>query len=1078
MNRGMPPRRAGAPRLIEWTGERAVPWAPDAQMLYEHYHRYLWAGALVHGRRVLDVGSGEGFGAALLADVAASVTGIDVDERTVEHSQMNYAAEGLSFSVGSATDLGHLPDGAFDAIVAFEILEHVDKQAQMLAEIERLLADDGILIISTPDRRAYSEATGQVNPFHVRELSEPEFRALLQARFPHTRFFGQRAATGSRIETLEAHPGQAASHYRIARAGEDWQPVGPASPLYVLAVAGRGELPPVPDGSTLSDYGLTALHEALRAEREAEAAATATAEARQARARAAIEAEATARAAAEAQAAAGARAATEAEARAAEAATAAAQALALRDREAVTWAREVDLLAQQVSATEERRARERAEHEAATAHMRRELQRIGESVTWRAFQKGRNRLYGLLGGRDSALSHALSGTLRLVGRLATWRKQRVAGPAAVPAERGSRGPVIRFPTFEHPVVSIVIAVYDGAELTERCLRAILHSTDQVPYEIIVVDDGEDPALRELLDAVSGIVVLRNEQNLGYLRSVNRGSAEARGTHLVQLNNDTEPQPGWLASLLTRLDSDEQIGVVVAKLLFPDGRLQEAGSIVWRDGSAWNYGHGADEAAFPYNFARDVDYGSAAAMLVRGSLWRELGGFDERYGPGYYEDVDLCFAARAHGARVVYEPNARVIHVLGGSMGTDVTVGAKRYQVINRDTFAGKWAAALEEQLPGPAEERIDTAADRRRGRRVFVVDHAVPAPDQDAGSLRMFHLVQNLVELGYRVTFLPDNGAAPAPYTAQLQTLGVEVLYGPLNLPARLVGIAAETELAILSRPYVAARFLHLVREYLPGARVAYDTVDLHYVRERRRAELEGSPDLARSESFKELELGLARGVDVTLTVSEEEAEQLRTDAPGVVVEVVPLANPVWAQVPPRERRAGLLFVGNFAHTPNIDAATFLVRRIMPLVWRRQPGIRVTIAGGNAPAEVRALSAPNVDVAGWVPDLDPLVAGAAAMVAPLRYGAGVKGKVAQALASGLPVITTTLGAEGIDAEAGSEILIGDDPEELAARILELLADDELWRRLSENGQALLRRTSSPEAQRETLVRLLDGVTAS
>lgn len=295
---------------------------------------------------------------------------------------------------------------------------------------------------------------------------------------------------------------------------------------------------------------------------------------------------------------------------------------------------------------------------------------------------------------------------------------RLAIERAADRELGRRataalaGRPIAFPPVERPVVSIVITVHAGAALTERCLRALLHAGDAVPFEVVVVDDGDDPAVAALLDDVAGIRVLRNRPSLGYLRSANRGAAAARGTHVVQLNNDTEPQPGWLDALVARL-GDDDVGVVAAKLLFPDGRLQEAGSIVWADGQGWNYGIGEDETAPAYNVPRDVDYGSAAALLVRGSLWRDLGGFDERFSPAYYEDVDLCFAARARGLRVVYEPAARVVHVRGGSMGAGALGVSRDLIDAHRATFCRKWADALADQ-PVFHPDRVVAAADRAR----------------------------------------------------------------------------------------------------------------------------------------------------------------------------------------------------------------------------------------------------------------------------------------------------------------------------------------------------------------------------
>lgn len=274
--------------------------------------------------------------------------------------------------------------------------------------------------------------------------------------------------------------------------------------------------------------------------------------------------------------------------------------------------------------------------------------------------------------------------------------------------RAARPPA--FAEVDHPLVSVVVTAYADADRTERCLRALEASVGAVPFEVIVVDDGDDEDLRRLLDGVTGARILRNETNLGYLRSANRGAAAARGTHIAQLNDDTEPQPGWLEALVGRLAEDD-VGVVVPKLLFPDGRLQEAGSIVWADGEGRNYGHGDDETAAIYNVPRDVDYGSAAGILVRGSLWRTLGGFDERFVPAYYEDVDLCFSARAHGLRVVYEPAARVVHAHGGSMGADGLGVSAGLIDANRATFCAKWATELREQ-PTYAPDRIDAAAAR------------------------------------------------------------------------------------------------------------------------------------------------------------------------------------------------------------------------------------------------------------------------------------------------------------------------------------------------------------------------------
>lgn len=261
----MPPRRAGAPRLIEWTGERLVPWAPDAQTVYEHLHRYLWAQPLMAGRRVLDLGSGEGFGAALLADRAASVSGVDIDERTVEHSRANYP--GIDFAVASATDLSAFADSSFDAVVTFELIEHVADQEQVLAEIERVLAPGGLVVMSTPERQAYSDDRDFVNPYHERELTQDEFTILLRSSFANVSLFAQGAIAGSRIEALGEPADAGHQVLPVERVDEDWRLAGPPQPLYMVALASNAELPAVVGESTLFDRGLEVLAEL--AERQA-----------------------------------------------------------------------------------------------------------------------------------------------------------------------------------------------------------------------------------------------------------------------------------------------------------------------------------------------------------------------------------------------------------------------------------------------------------------------------------------------------------------------------------------------------------------------------------------------------------------------------------------------------------------------------------------------------------------------------------------------------------------------------------------------------------------------------------------
>jgi O-antigen biosynthesis protein len=623
------------------------------------------------------------------------------------------------------------------------------------------------------------------------------------------------------------------------------------------------------------------------------------------------------------------------------------------------------------------------------------------------------------------------------------------------------------PRSEEPRVSIVVPVHNNLHYTYNCLRAISERSGGLAYEVIVVDDASTDRTQAMLALVDGVRNHRLDQNVGFVNACNEGARLARGEYIVFLNNDTQVQPGWLDALVGRLDRDASVAIAGAKLIYPDGTLQEAGSIIWQDGDGWNYGRFASPQAPEYSFAREVDYCSAACIAVRGDFFRAVGGFDTSFAPAYYEDADLAFSARSVGMKVVYEPRAQVVHFEGVSNGVRMDQGVKRYQLVNRGKFAQKWKDVLEREHLDHREPPL-LGRGRQRGvlARALVVDHYVPTPDRDSGSLRMFSILKILRRLGCAVTFVPQNMAPAEPYTSALQAEGIEVVYEVAS-PGSWLEHSGPFDFAILSRPDVAEEYLPMLRQRRLAPTIIYDTVDLHYLREERRAATERSRQARdNADRLRALELSLVRACDATITVSESERALLEREVPGSRVYVVPNIHAVSDGWPGFENREGLLFVGSFSHPPNRDAVLYFTREVLPLVRQALGPVTFNVIGPEAGPEISRL--PGVNYLGWVPDVLPHLDRARVFVAPMRYGAGMLGKVGQSMAAGLPVVASSVAAEGIGLRHGIEGLIADEPAAFASCVAKLHQSETLWQDLSASSVAFIRERYSTERVEEII----------
>jgi len=595
-----------------------------------------------------------------------------------------------------------------------------------------------------------------------------------------------------------------------------------------------------------------------------------------------------------------------------------------------------------------------------------------------------------------------------------------------------------------PRASIVVPVYNQLDATLRCLHALSRSGDLCSFEVIVVDDASSDDSARVLPGIKGLRYSRNVANVGFVDTCNAGAALARGDYLVFLNNDTEVQPGWLDALLSTFADFPGTGLAGSMLVYPDGRLQEAGGLVFADGSAFNYGRFGDPAHPAFGFVRETGYCSGAALAIPRELFAALGGFDTLFRPGYYEDTDLAMRVRAQGLGVRYQPASVVVHHEGLSAGTDTASGMKAAQVVNRGKFLDRWREVLASTQPAPPadddEATMACLASRARP-RILVIDENVPTPRRDSGSVRMRALLRELLAAGCAVCFIDQVGEFAGEDTRELQREGVESWWQPWRggLPAWLKQHGPRFDAIVVSRHYVLSPLLPLLRRFAPQAKMVFDTVDLHFLREQREAAHGGdAAAAARAARTREVELALVSAVDATWVVSEDERAQLLALAPKASVEVVSNIHAPVPDTPGFEARRDLVFVGGFRHAPNLDAVLWLAKEILPRLRARLPELQLHIVGSEAPASVLALTGtPGLQLHGAVDALEPLLDACRISVAPLRFGAGVKGKVNQALARGLPVVATHIAAEGMHPRDGEDLLPADETASLVEAGLRL-----------------------------------------
>lgn len=609
-------------------------------------------------------------------------------------------------------------------------------------------------------------------------------------------------------------------------------------------------------------------------------------------------------------------------------------------------------------------------------------------------------------------------------------------------------------------VTVQIVQWGKTEMTERSIASVLRS--EFPGDLhVILYDNDSPNGPGHVVADERVQVVLGDENIGFGPAHNKIAQMAQSDLLIILNNDTILDRLAIARLVERYEQTPSAGAVTPQYRDFDGSTLEMGGYLGADGSGWQlFRSGHPPPSFmqrPYR----ADYGSGACLLVSRDDFLSLGGFDDLYAPAYYEDADLCLKLREMGRATVVEPAAVVYHYEGATSGRDITTGPKQFQARNRSRFVQRWSETLQDQPIATFKSALAAAISPRdplKKRILFIAPH-LPKPDRDAGSSRMLSMLSGMVQRGHAVAFWCEHTGDAQRYAPLVEEAGIH-WFGPSS-PTRWmmpepVAMAPSSVQELLELGFwdgviiawhpTAERFAPVVREILPGVPLMIDAVDLHFLREERAAYVGASVDGAVGR-VRELDTyAQATGV---ITASPVETDVLSSLIPGLPVHSFPAVAGIEAQVQRDEsERDQLLFLGSANHLPNLDAIDYWIESladpIAEKIGRRVP-LRVVGTGFDAMSEEwMDRAGDRVVMAGWIPDLKSEFMATRAFLAPLRYGAGTKGKILTGVAHNVPIITTSIGAEGNETFVRDSLIVVDEPSDLIDAVVHMLTNDEAW----------------------------------
>lgn len=636
---------------------------------------------------------------------------------------------------------------------------------------------------------------------------------------------------------------------------------------------------------------------------------------------------------------------------------------------------------------------------------------------------------------------------------------------------------LEFKSSDKPLLSIAIVLYNKVGLSFACLQSI-KETVKVDYQLIIIDNNSSDETPLLLANIKGADIIQNNENLHFNQANNQALKIVKGKYFLLLNNDTVLHKRTVENAIETIENQNKCGAVGAKLMFPNGKLQEAGSIIWNDASCLGYGRNDNPELPQYNFLREVDYCSGAFLLTKTSLFEKHGGFDARFEPAYYEETDYCLWLNTIGYKVIYNPKVEVTHFEFGSGLSDWAI---KLQQTNQQKFLQKHCETLKKH-PAPDFSNIIEhrfASSNACPEHILYIDDRVPHRDFGSGFPRSNTIVNIIHELGYRVTIYPLNFPDEDTWDIAYRDINphIEIAkgYGLSRFEEFINERKNYYQIIWVSRPHniqAISKYLDPLQEKL---KIIYDAEAIFAQREIALCELKGEhidEELTKQKIASELELSdIAHKVN---TVSAMDAKYFTNYGKTNVEILGHLLEPTKKRIQFDERE-DLLFVGNLDYnlSPNTDSLLWFIKEVFPIIQNQIQGIKLNVVGSSNAPILKKIKNKAVKIHGRVDSIEHYYNRNRVFIAPTRYASGIPFKIHEAAANGIPVVATKILCHQLGWIDNNIILKSEiNAEEFALNVINLYSHQNLWEQLQSNAIEKIKKEMSFEAYQDTIKRIV------